>query len=88
MRSVYRFEVPVDDKDHTHTLTGKVVHVGCRRPQVVEFWAIHVEELHAREHRFRVIGTGHPIPDGLVYVGTALDEPFVWHLLAHDGSVS
>ncbi len=29
---------------------------------------------------FYVIGTGHPIPHHLQYLGTALFPPFVWHL--------
>lgn len=27
-----------------------------------------------------VVGTGHPVPEGATYVGTAIDGLFVWHL--------
>lgn len=29
---------------------------------------------------FQIFGTGHDIPPSTTYVGTAFDEPFVWHL--------
>jgi hypothetical protein len=29
---------------------------------------------------FHVIGTGHPIPPGTSWVGTAQQPPFVWHV--------
>jgi hypothetical protein len=80
VRSVYRYEVPVDDGDHTHTLTGPIVHVDCRRHGLVEFWAIHSGVERGAARRFRAYGTGAPVPPGHRHVGTALDGPLVWHL--------
>lgn len=46
----------------------------------VEFWAI-VDTTHKSEERqFAIHGTGHPIPPGQRYVGTAPGPTFVWHL--------
>lgn len=80
---IYRYEVPVDDQWHTITC-GPPLHVACRRHDVVEFWAYPLGEgadKFVDEQRFRVYGTGHPIPDEVIHVGTALTPGgLVWHL--------
>jgi hypothetical protein len=85
---VYRYVVPVDDNTYTHKLSGRIVHVDCRRHDVVEFWALANVEPPVTRY-FRVYGTGHPTPRDAVYVGTAviLSETtfsdfgqLVWHL--------
>ncbi len=78
--AVFRYEVPVDDRVHGHHLSGRIVHVACRRSGVVEFWALTGEQKPAM-HYFRVYGTGQVLPDGgITYVGTALYGNLVWHL--------
>lgn len=78
---VWKFEVPVDGRAHVvrMPLPAKVVHVGCQQPGVVAVWAEVTpgsETWAARE--MSVYGTGHPVEG--VYVGTAFDRVFVWHL--------
>jgi hypothetical protein len=80
---IYRYEVPVDDRWHEIELCGgEPEHVAARRYDVVEFWAYHDARFPARKTRFMAVGTGHPLPRGAAYVGTALaaDGRFVWHL--------
>lgn len=78
--TIYRYEVPVDDRWHRLVLTGPILHVASRRPEVVEVWAL------ANDHRpevceLRAFGTGQPLPaDAHRYVGTALVGRLVWHL--------
>jgi len=99
MIQVFRYEVPVDEAWHAYDLNGPVLHVGCRKVDVVEFWA----EVHGGVlpvvRRLRVYGTGQPVPSGAAYRGTALTPPFlsgsaahgiqvaygtlVWHLYEH-----
>ncbi|MDX3520714.1 hypothetical protein [Streptomyces scabiei] len=68
--SVYRYEVPVDDRWHPLQLSGRILHVGCRNPRAVEVWALHTDQ--PTEIRgFRVYGTGHPLAPG---------GQLVWHL--------
>ena len=84
--TVHRYTVPVDDHWHRLELPGPVLHVATRDPQVVELWC-EVRVAPAAPVRLRVFGTGHPIPDEAVYVGTAL-SPFgglVWHLYRDAG---
>lgn len=78
---IFRFEVPVDDRWHEITGCSTPLHVGCRDPRVVEFWAWQRDDLPARH--LRVYGTGHPIPDGTHYRGTATAPGggLIWHLV-------
>jgi hypothetical protein len=81
---ILRYEVPVDDQWHEHGLSGAILHIASRRPDVVEFWALDSGGA-PYPRRFRVYGTGHPI-DGdpePAYRGTALAAggSLVWHLM-------
>jgi hypothetical protein len=78
---VYHYEVPVDDRWHAYTLSGPVVHVSCRNGvrDVVHFWALEGAGTPFAA-QLRVFGTGHEVPDEVTYRGTAIAEPFVWHL--------
>lgn len=96
---IYRYEVPVDDQVHEFRLHGSPLSVGCRKADVVEFWAVHLDDDEMQRvlspgremppRRFRVVGTGHPIPermplhDGWRYIGTAVAPggALVWHLI-------
>jgi len=78
---IFRFEVPVDDRWHEIAGCSTPLHVDCRDPRIVEFWAWQREDLPAR--RLRVFGTGQPIPDGTHYRGTTIAPggQLVWHLI-------
>lgn len=81
MKTIYRYEVPVDDQPHTIELWGDPLAVGCRTVGEVEFWAFAVPGAATMARRFQVIGTGHPALNGARYWGTAVRGVFVWHLL-------
>lgn len=78
---IFRYEVPVDDRWHEIAGCSTPLHVDCRDPHVVEFWAWRRDDLPARS--LRVYGTGHPIPDGTKYRGTVIAPggQLVWHLI-------
>jgi hypothetical protein len=67
---------------HAIPLSGDVVHVAARQPDSVELWAVNSDGP-ATHRRFRVVGTGWPIPDGVRHVGTAIVPGgiLVWHLI-------
>lgn len=83
MRTVYRYLIPVNDEPTTVVacLKGVIVHVASRHsPDTVEFW-IDGKKTDTADRTFRVVGTGHPVPDGATYLGTALAAMgLVWHL--------
>jgi len=81
-RQMFRYEVLVTGA-WVHGLTGDPVGVAnCAAPLGVEFWAEHDDSKPVRRRTFQVFGTGHPLPEGARYVGTAprTAEGLVWHL--------
>jgi hypothetical protein len=80
---ILRYEVPVDGDDHEAALSGAVLHVGARRRDVVEFWALSTGGPEIPRY-FRVFGTGQEIGPGVYrYVGTVTvpTGDLVWHLM-------
>ena len=43
-------------------------------------WALVDPDRPCETRTFTIVGTGHRVPDGLGYVGTFQQPPFVWHL--------
>ena len=83
MRKIYRHVVPVDDRTHTYHIVGDILHVANGRTMdEVEFWAGWDNQKPFRDVTVQVFGTGQPVPDDAVYVGTAprTREGLVWHL--------
>lgn len=88
MSTVYRYGVPVDDLAHRFELSGPIVHVGTRRADVVEFWAVADKSAAQVIRWFQVIGTGHAIPEpakGVVGTAVVPGGALVWHLVELDG---
>jgi hypothetical protein len=84
MRRIYRYEIPIDDKDHELTLSGPIIHVAARSMDHVELWAEHDDNAPGERRTFRVVGTGHTIPPGFTHVATVFvrsNPPLVWHLM-------
>lgn len=85
---ILRYEVPVNDEWHTHTLRGPIVYVGARDPGVVEFWAADNGGCES-DRQFRVFGTGHQLPDArIAHHGSVIvaDGALVWHLIEREPS--
>lgn len=79
---MYRYQVGLDGPVEIG-LTGDPVAFGALGYSAgIEFWAEHDDTREPEVRTFTIVGTGHPIPDGAVYVGTAprTREGLVWHL--------
>lgn len=65
------------------------IHVG-RDPEVfddisvVAVWFEVDTDAAVIEHQFSLIGTGHELPNGQRYIGTAITPPFAWHVLGKE----
>lgn len=83
MKTIFRFEVPVDDMWHNIDCPdGEIKAIGTNGPGIVEFWCEAQEGPEYPPRRFRIYGTGHRVPDAAKYVGTAPrhSSGLVWHL--------
>lgn len=65
---------------------GKVRHVDVQVPGVLAVWTEEYGEGVVATRKVRVYGTGHQVPDGREWVGTALDGEYVWHLYEDETS--
>lgn len=84
MSRILRYEVPVDGEWHSFDASFTFpLHVACRDPHIVEFWAWELGAQTNTPVEFRVIGTGHPFEEPGAYVGTAIAPggTLVWHLM-------
>lgn len=78
MRRVLKWVVPIDDQYH-EVGGGPVLHVNMKDG----FLCVWTDEDDSRSRKqARVFGTGHPVPDGLLHLGSCVDGPFAWHLFA------
>lgn len=74
-RTIYRYEVPIDDDVHEVALESDPVHVAVKwdypAPPVMEFWAEAGVRENAEYRYFVIHGTGHQVHERGVYRGTA-----------------
>lgn len=84
LKTIHRYEVPVDGLPYTITLTGDPCHVAafsCGVAWGVEFWAEHHPEQHGVHRVFQVYGTGHQVHASARWWGTTdRVDGLVWHL--------
>lgn len=87
MRTIWKQVVinfPVNDvveiktgRSFAFVMTGKDPASG----QPAVWFEIDTDEDLEVTHRLTIVGTGHPIEEALgSYVGSVIDDPFVWHL--------
>jgi hypothetical protein len=83
-KQIFRYEVPIDDRPHTFSLTYSPHAFATKRigdTHRVEFWVEHDDRLNAVERTFQVFGTGQPIPSTAWLRGsTGRVDGLVWHL--------
>lgn len=87
MRTIYKYQIdPEMPMPVTFTLPSDaiVVHVATEKTGSVEervsLWIEHDLDSPREERTFTLVGTGHNIPAGATYVGTAIMPPFVLHV--------
>lgn len=81
-RAVHRYEVGLDGPVEIG-LTGNPVAFGALGYSAgIEFWAERDDALPEVARTFVIVGTGHHVPGGASYVGTAprTRDGLVWHL--------
>lgn len=82
MRAVYRYQVGIDGPEEIGLTSGPLAIGALGDSDGIEFWAEHDDAKAEVSRLFVIVGTGHRIPDGAVYIGSAPRTPegLVWHL--------
>ncbi len=83
MKTIYKYVLQVKDWQ-TLSLPGGAapIHVNTDPQGQLAVWCwVNPDPNHwVADRVFAVRGTGHPIQDGLEYLGTVKDGPFMWHI--------
>ena len=77
--NIWKYEVPIQSEVQIAMQHGAVPLFFGLQGDIPTLWAKVDPTVHKCKRKFRVVGTGHDIPEG-VYVGTVQVPPFVWHL--------
>jgi hypothetical protein len=85
MKTIWKYDLIVENMEGEYYIPkgGKVIHVDCIQPGIVNFW-VEVNTDNPEEFRqFEIVGTGHPVLYNAKYIGTAIDSPYIWHLYGY-----
>lgn len=85
MRTVFKYSIAIEDgwQDIPLPESAAIVHFDYQADaplNTLRFWAEVNTNAPIEERKFAIVGTGHPIPDGGVYMATCMAGSFVWHL--------
>lgn len=81
-QTIWKFEVPITDRARINMPAGaRILSVALgTAPGTALLWAEVAPAAGPTDRGFRVVGTGHPLPEGVTFIGTVQDGPFVWHV--------
>lgn len=83
MKTIWKFSFDVDGEATIEMPHGaQVLHVGSQAPRTITVWAMVILPAEIEHRTFYVKGTGEVITedDDLRYLGTVMDDPWVWHV--------
>lgn len=86
VRAIWKYRLPIKTGEQELGIPpdGRVVHVGMQAGQIA-MW-VEVDPSEGEGPRiFRVAATGEGVDDLWKYVGTVLDDPYVWHVFEWTG---
>lgn len=82
-RRILKWLIPIDDRFHPIG-SGAVAHVDVQNGirNVVVVWTDEPDADNVVIRSARVYGTGQPLPVADEHLGSVVDDPLVWHVLA------
>ncbi len=88
MRTVWKYESPVIDEATGHLIPegAKLLFVGMQEHGLQAFcrtvclWLEVDSDAEKVMRKFKVVGTGHEVPDAMEYCGSVIDGQSVWHV--------
>lgn len=87
MRTIYKYHLEILDLQVLSLPDdARILHVADQRGQLC-VWCDVSDDAPLVECEFRIVGTGHPFPDGdnWWHVGTVSMDRLVWHIFAGHG---
>ena len=87
MRRIYKYQIQDDGKGSSYVMMppgAKIHHVGMQDSCIMLWAEVDSEELNSMRS-LEIVGTGHDMPKGFIYIGT-VHQPnvnggeFVWHI--------
>lgn len=81
MRTIWKFTLPIQDDPLKITVPmGSSLMLIGNQESVLCAWYEIADALPLEDHWLVIVGTGHVIPKGADYKGSAIIAPFVWHV--------
>lgn len=80
MKTVHKFAVVDGSLIVDLPASAKVVRVAVQGGLLCAWFELDPAAKKDTHRVFRVVGTGHPIDDEEIHVGSCEDGPFIWHL--------
>jgi hypothetical protein len=80
MKTIWKYPIPMEDQFDLHVPEGgKLLAIQIQGVNPVMWFE--VEQTHnPTERSFHIVGTGHHVPDDVIYCGTFQLGLFVWHI--------
>jgi hypothetical protein len=81
MRTIYKYYIDISDEVTINLPIGAEI-IKFDKDSIGNFciWCIVDDTQELQAKKFAIRGTGNPIESNLWYIGTAVSNPFVWHL--------
>jgi hypothetical protein len=79
MRTIYKYPLCIG-MNVIDLPFGAIVRAVGQQAGTIMLWAEVHPENSPEKKCFYIYGTGHQIQAGLIYIGTAFCDPFVWHV--------
>lgn len=84
MKTIFKYPLGSIGNNRKRMPKGaRVIHAGYDPNGALCVWAEVETDNEDVDRFFRLIGTGQPLEDGLKYVGTVQEGPYMWHI--YDG---
>ncbi len=81
MTTIYKFPLAVTDRQVVRMPHGARVLCAMNQHGNVTIWAEVNPNALTEDRVFWIVGTGNPMPTAaLIYIGSVLQPPFVWHV--------
>lgn len=79
MQTIFKYPMQLDDRSLALP-RGAVIRRFAMQHGVPTVWAEVDSNAPTVTRRVQIFGTGHPLPEGAVYLGSCDHGQFVWHL--------